>query len=267
MSEIEQIYDKIKNKISEKLNVEIKKGTIIDLFILCVSDMLNQAKVEIEKSKNPHIFSNLKGQSLDDMGILFGITRKANESDKNYLYRIVKWNTSNKASNYDSIETALMNPIYSSHITYVPKAFGCGTAAAYVIPKIIDDENKISALNEAKELLENVSSPSTYIEYIIPTILSIKIVILYKTSSDDINAIKKNINENIVNYINNIAPGEYLKIGNINKIGITDSYLEYFTVNNLFINNEEYGSVEILQKVESKFLIESESNIIWKEVN
>lgn len=267
MGKIDEIYNNIKDRISTALNIEIKRGTVLDLFILATSDMINEAKNEIDSSKDPHIFSNLKGNNIDDMGILFGLTRKENESDKNYLYRIIKWNTANKSSNYDAIETALMNTVYSSHITYVPKVYGCGTAAAYIIPKTLTEEYKRYAIEEAKEILDNVSSPSTYIEYIIPTVLSVKIIILYKSTSSDTNSIKRTINENIITYINNIAPGEYLKIGEINKIGIGHQNIEYFNVNNLFINSEEHGEVEILQKVETKFIIESDANIVWKEVN
>lgn len=264
---LQEIYDSIKDKIVKKSSIDIEKGTVIDSFLLATSEMILTAENEIEDNKNPYMYSKLSGQNLDDMAILLGLTRRGDESDKNFLYRILKWNTSNKASNYDSIETALMNMEYCSHVTYVPLAYGCGTAAAYIIPKNMDDEYKKYAIDETKSRLYPVVSPSSYIDYIIPEILSVKLNILYKADNIDLTVIKNEVNEKIINYINNIAPGEYLEIGNINKLGINENNINYFNVSNIFINSEEIGEVSILQKIETKLLVNSSANINWVEVD
>ena len=203
--------------------------------MLSIADMIQEAYNEIENNKTPYKYTSISGENLDSIALFFGLSRKENESDKNFLYRITKWNTSNKASNLDAIETALINMTYCSHVTYIPYAYGCGTAAAYIIPKELTDEYKDLAIKETKNILSEVTSPSTYINYIIPEILPVKITILYKTSYVEINSIKNEINEQIINYINSIPTGDYLEIGYLNKLGINNNYINYFNVISVMI--------------------------------
>ncbi len=93
---------------------------------------------EIEKNKNPHIFTKLEGSDIDSMGILVGCARRANEDDRTYLYRMINWNTANQTANATAIEAALTTLDYSSNVTYVPYTHGVGTATAYIIPKDLE---------------------------------------------------------------------------------------------------------------------------------
>lgn len=265
MKTLEQIYEGIRGRFYKKTNIDVKQGTTIDYFVLASSEMIESAHQEIEDNKTPHIYTNLSGDKIDNMGILCGVTRRADESDKNFLYRVLKWNVSNKASNETAIDTALMDMKYCSNVTYVPHAFGCGTSAAYIIPKNMDSEGRKIAIEETKAMLKDVVSPSTYVEYIIPDVTPIAMTIAYKSSASDLAAIKKNIGTKIVEYVNGIAPGSYLEVGEINKMGIKESNVDYFNVAHFIVDGKETGSVSILQKVESKFLM-SVSNIKWLEV-
>lgn len=266
MKTLQEIYNSIRDIFYNKTSIDVQKGSVIDSIILSTSSMIEEAYNEIENNKTPHIYTNLKGSNLDDLAILVGLTRRPDESDKNFLYRIMKWNISNKASNLDAIETALMDMEYCSHVTYVPKAYGCGTAAAYIIPKNMEEQYNNLAIEETKNRLQKITSPSSYINYIIPEILDVKINILYKTSYNDISATKKQINDNIINYINGIAPGSYLEVGQINKFGMINQDIDYFNVSNIFINNLEIGEVSVLQKIETKLLIGGYEDINWVEV-
>ena len=265
MKTMQEIYQDIRNKFFKKTSIDIERGSTIDYYILATSDMISDAQKEIENNKTPHIYSSLKGEQLDDMAVLVGLTRRQDESDKNFLYRILNWNISNKASNLTAIETALMDMKFCSHVTYVPHVFGCGTSAAYIIPKNMNEEGKELAIEETKNRLKDVVSPSSYIEYIIPKISSIKMRLLINAKAADIKTIKNNIQDKIIKYVNGIAPGEYLEIGEINKIGSNEPNIKYFNVGNLFVNGKETGAVSILQKVDSKFVM-SEEDIIWLEV-
>ena len=265
MITLDEIYQNIKKVFFDKTNIDVERGTAIDYYILASSDMLLKAYEEIENNRTPHIYSSLKGQQLDDLAILVGLTRRPDESDKNFLYRILSWNVSNKSSNTLAIETALMDMEYCSNVTYIPHAFGCGTAAAYIIPKVMDDEGEELAIAETKKRWEGVTSPSTYIEYLIPTIREVRLRLLINADAADVESIKNNIEDRILEYVNGIAPGSYLEIGEINKIGTNENNVKYFNVSSVFIDEKETGAISILQKVESKLLI-SEADIIWVEV-
>lgn len=265
MKNLQEIYTNIKNKFFKDTGIDVERGTAIDYFILASSEMLEDAYKEIDNNKTPHIYSSLKGSKIDDAAILCGLTRQENESDNSFLYRLINWNTSNKASNMTAIETALINLKFCSHVTYVPHTFGCGTATAYIIPKSMDEEGRELAINETKTVLKDVTSPSTYIEYIIPEIIEVELVCLIKADATDKKEIKKNISDKIIKYVNSIAPGDYLEVGEINKIGISEPNIQYFNVGHLIINKKETGDVSIIQKVESK-LITSTEKIKWLEV-
>ncbi len=155
MKTMQEIYQNIRNKFFKDTSIDVERGSTIDYYILATSDMISDAHKEIEKNKTPHIYSSLKGEQLDDAAVLVGLTRRPDESDRNFLYRILNWNVSNKASNLTAIETALMDMQFCSHVTYVPHTFGCGTSAAYIIPKNMNEEGKELAIEETKKRLKD----------------------------------------------------------------------------------------------------------------
>lgn len=262
MKYLNDIYSSILNKFTKKTKLEISKGSVLDSFILASSNAIEDAYKEIEINKNPHIFTNLKGSDIDSMGMLVGCARLAGEEDNNYLYRMLSWNTSNQASNSTAIEAALQNLNYSSNVTYVPFTQGVGTATAYIIPKKLDILTIENAIKETKEKLSRVVSKSSVIEYTVPKMLPIKVVVYISILKDEAN-VKKNITSKIENYINNIVPGDMLEVGVINKIGINESNVNYFSVSTVIVDEKEIQDISVIQKLEEKFL---SNEIIWNMV-
>lgn len=260
MKTIDEIYKAIKETYFNRTKLEIAEGSVIDNFLNSVSDGISQAYEEIENNKNPHLFTNLSGNDIDSMGILVGCARRPEEDDKTYLYRMINWNTSNQASNSISVETALTSMTHASNVTYVPFTQGVGTATAYIIPKKL--ENSELAINETKERLKDVISIGTYVDYVVPKLLPVRLV-AYISTSRDLDNIKSNIFSKVQDYINSIAPGEKLEIGAINKIGINEANVNYFSVTQIYINNKEFQDISVLQKLEEKFLFDE---IVWNEV-
>lgn len=265
MKTMDEVYNGIVNDFYGNTNIDIEQGSVLDSYILASSKMMECAHQEIEDNKTPHIYTGLSGNNIDDAAILVGLTRRPDESDKNFLYRFMNWNISNKSSNSTAIETALMNMVHCSNAQHIPMAFGCGTAAIYIIPKMMDEEGIKLAIAETKERLQDVVSPSSHIEYIIPDIRSVKVTLLIKSNASDLETLKSNISEKIIDYINGIAPGDNLEVGHINNIGREDSNVVYFNTAYLFIDGKETGEISILQNIKNKFLI-SKDDIIWLEV-
>lgn len=260
MKKIEDIYTSIKNSFYNRTKLEIAEGSVIDNYTNSVSVGLMEAYNEIEKNKNPHIFTKLEGSDIDSMGILVGCARRSNEDDRTYLYRMINWNTANQTANATAIESALTTLSYSSNVTYVPFTHGVGTATAYIIPKNL--ENSELAIQEVKDRLANIVSQGSHVEYIIPKMKSVRLVIYMSVERDEAN-IKTNLQNKIKEYINSIAPGNKLEIGQINKIGINETNVNYFSVSQIYIDNEEYQDIYVIQKLEEKFLFDE---IIWNMV-
>lgn len=262
MKTLKEIYTSIINKFKSKTNLDLAEGSVLDSFILASSEAIEQAHQEIENNKNPHIFTNLKGSDIDSMGMLVGCSRLPGETDDNFLYRMLNWNTSNQASNSTAIEAALQNMTYCSNVSHVPFTQGVGTATAYIIPKKLDDETIKAAIAETKERLKNVVSKTSYIEYTVPKMLPVKLVAYISILKDEEN-VKVNIENKLKNYINNIIPGEKLDVGVINKIGINETNVSYFSLSSIYINDKELQDLSIVQKLEEKFLF---NEIVWNMV-
>lgn len=262
MKTINDIYESIINRFKSKTKLDIAKGSVLDSYIISASAGIESVYEEIENAKNPHIFTKLEGSYLDKMGMLVGCARQPGEDDETYKYRMLAWNTSNQAANTTAIETALMNLTNASSATYVPHTQGVGTGTVYIIPKTLSDDNIDKAINEVKEKLANVFSPGSYIEYVVPKIIPVSIVAYLSVYKDE-ETIKENITAKFAEYINNLAPGEALEVGQLNKIGISEQNVNYFLVSTVIMDNAEMQGISKIQKLQSKFVFD---NITWNMV-
>ena len=75
--------------------------------------------------------------------------------------------------------------------------------------------------------------------------------------------IKQNINNKVKDYINSIAPGNYLELGDINEIGLSVDGVEYFNVVQVYLDDKESTDFEILQTIKARFV---HNQIIWWDV-
>ena len=252
-------HKSIIKKFSEKVGDTIQTGSVIDTFSKAIAEECEEMYTIIENNKNPYLFTNTDGEDLDSLGYWVNLPRKDGETDNDYKYRIKDWMLTSESSNTTAITNCLLNPEYSSNIQYVPYTHGAGTATCYIIPKEYEEETITQALEEAHELIKNTVSPSVYIEYIIPSILGVKFE-CYMVTSGDRDSIESNIAMKIQSYINSIAPDDYLKIGEVIKIGLNEPGVEYFNVVSYYVDNEEQKTVSKIQGLETKFLFDS---IVW----
>jgi len=78
----------------------------------------------------------------------------------------------------------------------------------------------------------------------------------------DPGSIKRSLEKQIKEYVNNIPPDKYMLLGLINKIGVNEDYVDYFNLLQVFIDGKEQDEIEILQNLEDKYLLEE---IVWNE--
>ena len=88
-------------------------------------------------------------------------------------------------------------------------------------------------------------------------------IVAYISVARDMDTIKSNIESKVETYINSIAPGEDLEIGKLNKIGVNENNVNYFSVAQLYVDDKEIQELSIVQLLESKFLFDE---IVWNEV-
>lgn len=264
MKKLEDIYNNMISTFFKKTKIDIAKGTVIDTFFYSIADAISKVYEVIEKNKKPYLFTTQEGEELDSTGYFLQCPRQTNESDTNYFYRMQKWTQRNASSNLTAIDLALTGLNYSSSANYIPLTKGAGTGTVFVIPKSYDNDGEIIAINEAKEVVEKIKSPSSIVEYIVPNIINIKLVAyLDIKNNSDIEDIKKNIIKDVKKYINSIPPKDKLLLGTINKIGMSYTGVEYFNVVQLYLNEEENTTFEITQTIKDKFIFDE---IIWWEV-
>ena len=256
-----EILSDLKNRFEKRVQDKIADGSVLDFYNTSVSETLGDVYAEIDKYRNPHIWSKLYGSELDDMGTMLNIPRKANEDDLSYRYRIMNWVLTNEASNETAINDALLNPKYASNIEFKSCTKGCGTASCYIIPRDYSIETIRNALQEAEGIITKVADPTIHVEYIIPAIRGVQLQIFLSVRDDvDEELVKQNIEKDIQEYINTIPPKEYLNVGTINKIGIGHTGVEYFSVLSMMINDETVDRIKVVQELDSKFIFD---NVIW----
>lgn len=264
MRTADQIHNDIVSRFELRLNDKVAAGSVLDFYNTAVSKTLEDVYQEIENNKNPHLWSKLYGQQLDDMGTMLNCPREIEENDTSYRYRLMNWVLRNEASNTTAISDALLNPTYASNIEFRPFTKGSGTATCYIIPRNYNEETVASALQEAHEKVSKVASPSLYVEYIIPTIRNVRFQIFISgTAEVDLDIIKENVTKEIREYVNAIPPQGVLEIGAVNKIGISQPNVNYFNVIELLVEDEPVGAVRLMQELDSKFIFDE---IIWEEV-
>lgn len=266
MKDIKEISENIKNNFYKRTGYTIDRNTILDNYIMASSDGIHMSYQEIENNKNPHLYTNLKDDEIDDLGLLVNIPRRDGEDYETYHYRLLNWKKHYERGNRKSIESSLLNLRYSSNAQYVPLTQGAGTGTVYIIPKEYSDENNKKAIIEAQLRLDEVVSPDSYIEFLIVKPIPIRLTINLLTYKDtDVKNIKNIIEIEIKDYINNLAPGEVLSIIDIERIGINKDHIKYFSVVNMYVNDEIYNEYEIVQTIKSKMLLDSIEWIVMEE--
>lgn len=261
MRSAESIYRDAQRAFEELTGQRIQEGTVIDLYTVSIAKVLEKVYEEIENSKNPHLYSSLRGSNLDDLGFFLNCPRQPGEDDETYLYRLMNWLFKAESSNTTAIQDSLLNLEYASNAEFIPLSNGSGTASVYIIPKEYDEEIIARALEEVKTRIEPVVSPSLYIEYIIPKIKRIVLHLHVETKDGDMSLIRSNITDSLKEYINAIPPGEHLEVGEISRIGINTPGVSYFQVLQMFVDGREEKETKILQTLDSKFILDEE--IIW----
>ena len=260
----EELYKDLRNNFYKRAGVDIEPRSVIDMIMKSIADSMHTIHQTIEDNKKPYLFTKQEGEELDNTGYFLGCPRLDNESDSNYLYRLSNWTQRNASSNRTAIEDKCKELLYSNAANYVPFTKGIGTATLYLIPLEYTDEAKTRALLEAKEKIQAIVSPTSLVEFEIAEPSYIKLTAYLDIKEGyDIQVAKTNIITSIKKYINSIAPGDSLYLGDINKLGLSVEGVEYFNIVQLFNNNEELADFELLQTITAKFLFEE---IIWWEV-
>lgn len=256
-----EIYESLKSKFYKNTKIDIERGSVIDMFISATSDEIAEVHQTIEDNKKPYLFTTQTGSELDSTGYFVSCPRHSNESDENYFYRITKWNRNNASCNATSIENKFQELEYSTAANYVAYTKGIGTGTIYLIPKSYSETDKEMALKEAQEKVSPVINPSSIVEFKVPEPRYVKLVAYIDVAEDiDATSVKEEIISKLKTYINGIAPGDKLFLGQINKIGLSPNGVQYFNVVQIYINEEEATDFEILQTLESKFIFDE---FIW----
>lgn len=264
MKDFSDIKDDINSRFSARTHRDIRTGSALDLFNNAVSSELSTVYEEIENSKNPHIYTNLTGDNLDNLGYMVNVPRDTDEDDATYLYRLMNWTYLKASANETAINDSLLNLEYASNAQYYPGTYGAGTGTVYVIPTSYTSDTISAALAEAKERVSGVIDPAAYTEYITPKVVPVKFLIQIYSVAGDLSYIENAISSSVEEYVNAIAPNEYMNVSHINLIGLNTDNVNYFNVVMTYLDGASDSNIRFLQKLETKYIFDS---IIWEEVS
>ncbi len=261
----DQIYNKILEDFKADAKQEYRRASGIGFLSEAVARSLETAFVEIENNKDPHIYTNLSGENLTKYGTFVNVPRNPNEDDSTYLYRIMNWTHLKAAANLTAINDSLLDMTNASNAEYFPATHGAGTGTVYIIPNEYNEDIITAALEEARERLKDVISPESYTEYIVPDIIPVRLTIRLASKNGDIAYLKSSIEMAVKKYVNGIAPGDYLEVGAINRIGANTENVDYFNVLELFLTDTNVTDIKVLQAIETKFIFDMIDWIVEEE--
>lgn len=265
MKSFEEIYTSAKDNFYKLSKIDIAKGSVIDMIFKSFSYITHEAHKEIEKNKKPYLFTNQTDEELNSTGYFLQCPRMADESDENYLSRLMNWTQRNASNNEVAIDEAIKTLSFSSSAKFVPYTNGVGTATVYLIPYKYEEDYIKNAIAEAKEIIGKIISPATIVDYMVPQPIAVKLVVYIDVrENSDLAYIQRQATNAIKEYINGIAPGDKLMLGKINNMVLDIDGVEYFNVVQVYLNNEESTAFEIMQTISSKMLYDE---IIWWEVD
>ena len=256
----EEVHASLIGRLENKLQDTIKNGSMLDMVSYSIADETEEMYQEIEDAKNPHLFTNTSGEELDDLARWTNLERRDGEDDDTFKYRLKDWVYSAEASNTRAISNILLTPEHASNIEYVPDTHGCGTGTCYVLPSSYEDDVIQASLAEAEERIREIVSPALYVEYIVPSIRAVKLQCILSVSDVDANFVQHEIEDRVREYINSIAPRDFLKVGELIRIGLSVTGVEYFNVVTVLLNEEVSSDLAIVQELETKFLFDE---ILW----
>ena len=251
----EEVYNDIQKRFINKAGDE--PGAILGLFTAAVADEAETIYRTIENNKTPHVWSKLEDQDLDDTGIWVNVPREVGESDDSYRYRLMQWKHLKEGATETAINTALLNPTYAANLQYVPLTNGTGTGTCYVIPKSYTEENIQLSLQEAHERIKRTGAAGAYVDYIVPEIRAVNFEIYLETDNGDETAIKNELTAMIKEYVNSIAPGDYLSVGVVNRFGVNMPNVDFYNVLSLNIDGQQVSGTKVMQQIDSKFIFDS----------
>ena len=260
MKTAEEINNTIQENFKELAGQSFRPGSVLGMFTDSVSRSLEEAHEEIERAKNPHIYTNLSGDNLDKMGTFVNVPRQTGETDDTYLYRLMNWTYLKSGANLTAVNDSILNLENASDAQYYPGIHGAGTGIVYIIPKEYTEENITAALKEVKERLVNVISPESYTEYIVPT--PVTLVAKLESEVGDIAYLKAAISNIAKTYINAIAPNDYMSVGTIAKQALDIDNVDYFNIDGVYMNDKYQTGTKFLQGIETKMLFQE---ISWED--
>lgn len=259
----ETIHGDIKKRFETRMNDSFEDNSMIDLYTMAISDEFAKVYEEIENNKTPHIWTSLEGKQLDKAGTGLNCPREPGESDVTYKYRLMNWNLSNEAGNTTAIRVALLNAKWASNIDYYPLTDGCGTATCYVLPKHYTREYIENALKEASDIVDKKGNSTTFVKYIVPRILGVRLqVVLQAKDGTDVDLLKRRIEEKVAGYINSIPPKKYLEVGEIDRLAYSEDEVMSFSLVGLSVDDDYTTQKHILQGINTKMLFDE---IDWEE--
>ena len=123
-----EIYKELKESFYKKTNIDIGRGTIIDMLFSAIADQFSMIYQTIEDNKKPYLFTKQYGDELDSTGYFVSLPRIEGESDENYKYRIMNWNLRHASCNSTAIDDKCKELKFSTAANYVQYTKGVGTA-------------------------------------------------------------------------------------------------------------------------------------------
>lgn len=214
----EELRNEILRTLAENTGINItNEGSIALAIVDALIDEIYNLYTELDFLKTQSYISTSSHNSADMISELVGIEREIGESDDNLKLRAKNSIYQHSGGNIIAIEEAAKSISGVAKIDYRPYGRGTGSFIVFVYPQPHAEQERL--LDRVREALSEVVSEGIYYEVKAPdeVLVNLELVVQFSPENNlmERNAIRREIEKSLRDYINNLEMNEVLYINEI----------------------------------------------------
>ena len=238
---LEELNEKSFKRLEEE-GINSSPGSIARLFLSIINEDFSEAYESLQTYHVQHLLSTSEGEYVDHIGAILNCTRRPEESDGDYKYRISKQTLSLEKANETALRLSILAVEGVQDVVLQPYSHGPGTFSALLI---LDPDVQDSILIKAKveASLKNTAAYGTkfHIYEPIPKFIKLKLKLHTEPlSTSDFTDLIFLLKNELTQFLNGQKIGEEFNAQELTKIVLNaDKRIKRFSALSFSLNDEE----------------------------
>ena len=214
----DEIFNRGKNYLKANTNItNFEPGSIAKSLVRLYSNDISNVYSNLTRNSENYFLSTTRGEFLDELAKLVGLTRDRNESDQNFKRRIFDNPKLQAKANKKAIKKACRDVPGVNKVEMNQYTRGVGTFDVYIITD--NPKPSQSKINEVQEKIDEVQGYGINGKAVFPITVVLDLELQYifysNTNQSDRQQIRDAAREKLKKYINNKGLGSELIINQL----------------------------------------------------